>query len=40
MVVGGIDTTTPLFQDLLHQPDIITGDYHIHGLEQWIAAQT
>jgi acetyl-CoA carboxylase biotin carboxylase subunit len=40
MVVGGIDTTIPLFQDLLHQPDILEGDYHIHWLEQWIAAQS
>lgn len=40
MVVGGIETTTPLFQDLLQQPDIIAGDYHIHWLEQWIAKQT
>ncbi len=40
MVVGGIDTTIPLFQDLLHEPDIEAGDYHIHGLEQWIAKQT
>ena len=22
MVVGGIETTIPLFQDLLHEPDI------------------
>ncbi|MEO6339396.1 MAG: acetyl-CoA carboxylase biotin carboxylase subunit [Caulobacteraceae bacterium] len=39
IVVGGIDTTIPLFQELMHQPDIIAGDYHIHWLEQWIAAQ-
>jgi acetyl-CoA carboxylase biotin carboxylase subunit len=39
MVVGGIDTTIPLFQDLLVEPDILQGDYHIHWLEQWIAAQ-
>ncbi len=39
MVVGGVDTTIPLFQDLLQQPDILAGDYHIHWLEQWIAAQ-
>ncbi len=38
MVVGGIETTTPLFQDLLAQPDIIKGDYNIHWLEQWIKA--
>jgi len=39
MVVGGIETTIPLFQELLLQPDIIKGDYHIHWLEQWIKAQ-
>src|SRR5579871_3360902 len=38
MVVGGIDTTIPLFQDLLHEDDIIAGDYDIHWLEQWIKA--
>ena len=38
MVVGGIETTIPLFQDLLTQPDIIAGDYDIHWLEQWIKA--
>jgi acetyl-CoA carboxylase biotin carboxylase subunit len=40
MVVGGIETTIPLFQELLVEPDIIKGDYHIHWLEQWIKAQT
>ena len=39
MVVGGIETTIPLFQDLLHEDDILKGDYHIHWLEQWIARQ-
>ena len=39
MVVGGVETTIPLFQDLLVQPDIVGGDYHIHWLEQWLAAQ-
>jgi acetyl-CoA carboxylase, biotin carboxylase subunit len=39
MVVAGIDTTIPLFQDLVSQPDIIAGDYNIHWLEKWIAAQ-
>jgi acetyl-CoA carboxylase biotin carboxylase subunit len=38
MVVGGVETTIPLFQDLLAQPDIIAGDYDIHWLEQWIKA--
>jgi acetyl-CoA carboxylase biotin carboxylase subunit len=39
MVVGGIETTIPLFQDLVVQPDILAGDYDIHWLERWIAAQ-
>jgi len=38
MVVGGIETTIPLFQDLLVQPDFLAGDYHIHWLENWIKA--
>src|SRR4051812_4338571 len=39
MVVGGIETTIPLFQDLLHEPDILAGDYNIHWLEHWIRKQ-
>ena len=39
MVVGGIETTIPLFQDLLREPDILDGDYDIHWLERWIAGQ-
>jgi acetyl-CoA carboxylase biotin carboxylase subunit len=38
MVVGGIETTIPLFLDLLAQEDIVAGDYDIHWLEQWIKA--
>jgi acetyl-CoA carboxylase biotin carboxylase subunit len=38
MVIGGIDTTIPLFQELLQQPDIIAGAYDIHWLERWMAA--
>jgi acetyl-CoA carboxylase biotin carboxylase subunit len=40
MVVGGIETTIPLFQDLLNEPDILAGDYNIHWLEKWIREQT
>jgi acetyl-CoA carboxylase, biotin carboxylase subunit len=40
MVIGGIETTIPLFQDLLVQPDILAGDYNIHWLEQWIKANS
>ena len=36
MVVGGIDTTIPLFQELLVDPDIAAGNYNIHWLEKWI----
>ena len=39
MVVGGIDTTVPLFQKLLAEPDILSGDYDIHWLEKWAARQ-
>ena len=38
IVVGGIDTNITLFQELLHQPDILSGDYNIHWLERWMAA--
>jgi acetyl-CoA carboxylase biotin carboxylase subunit len=37
LVVGGIETTTPLFQLLVQEPDIINGDYNIHWLEQFLA---
>jgi acetyl-CoA carboxylase biotin carboxylase subunit len=37
LVVGGIETTIPLFQRLVREPDILNGDYHIHWLEQWLA---
>jgi len=39
MVVAGIDTNIALFQELLVQPDIIAGEYNIHWLERWMAAQ-
>ena len=39
MVVGGVETSIPLFQELLQQPDIIAGDYNIHWLERWMKAQ-
>ena len=40
MVVEGIETTLPLFRDLVRQDDIINGDYHIHWLEQYLAGKT
>jgi acetyl-CoA carboxylase, biotin carboxylase subunit len=39
IVISGIQTTVPLFQELARDNDIINGDYHIHWLEQWLAAQ-
>ncbi|MBP9231519.1 MAG: ATP-grasp domain-containing protein, partial [Phenylobacterium sp.] len=39
MVVGGIETSIPLFQELIHQPDIISGTYDIHWLERWMKSQ-
>jgi acetyl-CoA carboxylase, biotin carboxylase subunit len=38
LVVGGIETTIPLFQQLVREPDILNGDYHIHWLEHYLAA--
>jgi acetyl-CoA carboxylase biotin carboxylase subunit len=38
IVVGGIETTIPLFQKLVRQPDILNGAYHIHWLEHYLAA--
>jgi acetyl-CoA carboxylase biotin carboxylase subunit len=37
LVVGGIETTIPLFQELIGQSDIIDGDYNIHWLERYLA---
>jgi acetyl-CoA carboxylase biotin carboxylase subunit len=37
VVVGGIETTIPLFQQLVREPDIHNGDYHIHWLEQYLS---
>ena len=37
LVVGGIETTIPLFQKLVREPNIINGDYSIHWLEKYLA---
>ncbi|MGE3143731.1 MAG: acetyl-CoA carboxylase biotin carboxylase subunit [Hyphomonadaceae bacterium] len=36
MVVTGVETTIPLFQDLVQQKDILDGEYHIHWLENYL----
>lgn len=38
-VVDGINTTLPLFQDLVKNPDIQSGDYNIHWLEKYLATK-
>jgi acetyl-CoA carboxylase biotin carboxylase subunit len=38
-VIEGIETTIPLFQQLLAEPDIIDGRYDIHWLEHFLARQ-
>src|SRR5262249_48819827 len=40
LVVTGVETTIPLFQDLVQQADIVNGDYHIHWLEKYLAGKT
>ncbi|TKA94842.1 acetyl-CoA carboxylase biotin carboxylase subunit [Cereibacter changlensis] len=39
LIVDGVDTTVPLFHALLAEPDIQNGEYNIHWLEKWLAAQ-
>ena len=36
-VIDGIETTIPLFIDLVRQPDIVNGMYDIHWLERYLA---
>ncbi len=37
LIVDGIDTTVPLFDALLNEEAVQTGDYTIHWLEKWLA---
>ena len=37
MIVDGVDTTSPLFQALVEDPDVQAGAYDIHWLEHWLA---
>jgi acetyl-CoA carboxylase biotin carboxylase subunit len=36
MVITGVDTTIPLFTELLDNEDFLKGDYDIHWLERWM----
>jgi acetyl-CoA carboxylase biotin carboxylase subunit len=36
MVVEGVKTSIPLHQELIRQPDVLSGDYSIKWLEDWL----
>jgi len=36
LIVDGVENTVPLFDALLQEPDIQTGNYNIHWLEAWL----
>jgi acetyl-CoA carboxylase biotin carboxylase subunit len=40
LVIGGIETTIPLFQELIKQSDILDGEYNIHWLEHYLARRS
>ncbi|HXI86726.1 MAG TPA: acetyl-CoA carboxylase biotin carboxylase subunit [Parvularculaceae bacterium] len=37
IAITGVETTVPLFMNLLDEPDFQKGDYNIHWLEKWLA---
>ncbi len=39
MVVEGVKTSIPLHQELLKQDDVLSGDYSIKWLEEWLATR-
>ena len=39
MVVEGVKTSIPLHQRLLQEPDILSGDYSIKWLEEWMGSR-
>ncbi|GGL86164.1 acetyl-CoA carboxylase biotin carboxylase subunit [Pseudooceanicola nanhaiensis] len=36
LIVDGVENTVPLFDALLQEPDIQSGNYNIHWLEAWL----
>ena len=36
LLVDGVENTVPLFDALLQEPDIQSGNYNIHWLEAWL----
>ena len=39
LIVDGVDSTIPLFEALLNEQEILSGDYNIHWLEDWLESQ-
>jgi len=39
MVISGVQTTIPLHEALLDDPDFQKGEYNIHWLENWLKDQ-
>jgi acetyl-CoA carboxylase biotin carboxylase subunit len=39
MVITGVQTTIPLFEELLENEEFKSGDYNIHWLENWLESQ-
>jgi acetyl-CoA carboxylase biotin carboxylase subunit len=39
LIIDGVDSSIPLFDMLLAEPEIQTGEYNIHWLEKWLAQQ-
>jgi acetyl-CoA carboxylase biotin carboxylase subunit len=37
LIIDGVENTVPLFHALLQEPDIQSGNYNIHWLEDWLA---
>ena len=40
MVITGVKTTKPLFEELLDDEDFLKGEYNIHWLENWLKEQS
>jgi acetyl-CoA carboxylase biotin carboxylase subunit len=40
LIVDGVDTTVPLFHQLLANDDVAAGTYNIHWLEKWLETAT
>ena len=39
LIVDGVDSTIPLFEALLNAQEVLSGDYNINWLEDWLESQ-